>query len=306
MRPSRIKAKLARDEPVLITTLHLTDPSIYELASLMGFDGIWMDLEHHIHSLETAGELMRAARVGTADVVVRPAKGEFMRMGRILEAGAHGIMYPRCDDAKEAREVVRWSKFAPLGERGCDSANADAPYCSMPIDHYVKEANEQTFVIVQLEHASAIEQAEAIAAVKGIDVLMLGPADYSVLSGIPGQLRHPTIQKAKEKIAAAARNAGIHWGCPSLTLTDIRENLEMGARFICHNADIRIIKSGLESIQSDCEPLGFTFNNQFNDRLAAEHDGKQERGTSAKSGGQTPGARVQSPKPEVDHPTSNV
>src|SRR5947209_8624548 len=121
MRTSRIKAKLKRNEPVLLTTLHLIDPSLYELTSLIGFDGIWMDLEHHGYSVETATALMRAARVGGADILARPAKGEFMRVGRLLEAGAQGIMYPRCADAAEAREVVRWSKFAPLGQRGFDS-----------------------------------------------------------------------------------------------------------------------------------------------------------------------------------------
>src|SRR3954470_12076876 len=102
MRPSRVKAKLRRGEPVLLTTLHLTDPSLYELTSLLGFDGIWMDLEHHGYSLETALTLMRAARVGAADILARPAKGEFMRLSRFLEAGAQGIMYPRCEDAAEA------------------------------------------------------------------------------------------------------------------------------------------------------------------------------------------------------------
>src|SRR5207247_7294611 len=99
MRTSTVKAKLARNEPVLLTTLHLTDPSMYELTSTMGFDGIWMDLEHHSYSAETAAQLMRAARVGGADIMARPGKGEFMHLGRLLEAGAQGIMYPRCADA---------------------------------------------------------------------------------------------------------------------------------------------------------------------------------------------------------------
>src|SRR5262245_4568960 len=120
MRPSKIKAKLRRNEPVLLTTLHLTDGSLYELTSLLGFDGVWMDLEHHGYTVETATELMRAARVGSCDILARPAKGEFMRLGRLLEAGAQGILYPRCDNADEAREVVTWSKFAPLGKRGLD------------------------------------------------------------------------------------------------------------------------------------------------------------------------------------------
>src|SRR4051812_1259881 len=168
MRPSKIKAKLKRNEPILVTTLHLFDPSLYELASLMGFDGIWMDLEHHGTNVETAMTLMRAARVGSADVMVRPAKGEFMRLGRILEAGAQGIMYPRCADAAEAREVVSWAKFAPLGRRGLDGANADAPYCSMPVDAYVRAANEQTFLVVQIEDREAVANARAIAEVEGV------------------------------------------------------------------------------------------------------------------------------------------
>jgi 4-hydroxy-2-oxoheptanedioate aldolase len=82
MRFSRIKAKLRKNEPALITCLHYTDATLYEMTSLMGFDGIWMDLEHHAYSVETAAKLMCAARVGASDIVARPAKGEFMRMGR--------------------------------------------------------------------------------------------------------------------------------------------------------------------------------------------------------------------------------
>src|SRR5215470_14201547 len=165
MRPSKIKAKLKRNEPVLLTTLHFIDPSLYEMTSLMGFDGIWMDLEHHGTGVETAMTLMRAARVGSADIMVRPAKGEFMRLGRLLEAGAQGILYPRCDDPAEARQLVRWSKFAPLGQRGFDGGNPDMPYCTMPVADYVRAANEQTFIIIQIEEASALSHARAIAEV---------------------------------------------------------------------------------------------------------------------------------------------
>ncbi len=263
MRPSRIKAKLARNEPVLVSALHFVDPSVYELVSLMGIDGIWLDMEHHATSLEKANELMRAARVGVSDIIARPGKGEFMRMGRMLEAGAQGIMYPRCDDAKEAAEVVRWSKFAPLGERGIDTANPDNPYCSMPLDQYLLEANRQTFVVIQLEQAHAIEQADAIAAVEGVDMLMLGPGDFSILSGIPGQMDHDLIRQAKEKIAAAAKNAGIHWGSTCGTVQDIADMLKMGARFICHGCDLLMVIRGFQQLQQDCSPLGITFDNQL-------------------------------------------
>jgi 4-hydroxy-2-oxoheptanedioate aldolase len=263
MRPSRIKAKFARNEPVLLTQLHFTDPSVYELTSLLGFDGIWMDMEHHGYSVETAGTLMRAARVGSADVMVRPAKGEYMRMGRILELGAQGIMYPRCADAAEAAEVVRWSKFAPLGTRGFDGGNPDMPYCAMEIADYIRAANRETFVVIQIEDAEALEHARAIAAVEGVDALCFGPADFSILSGIPGQFDHPRLRDAQRRIAEAAKSAGKDWGQPVGSIEQARQLMSMGARFFCYGADIVHVLQALQKAQQVFKPLGFTFDSRL-------------------------------------------
>lgn len=259
MRTSRIKAKLSQNLPVLLTSLHYSDPSLYEMTSLMGFDGIWLDLEHHHHSVETANTLLRAARVGSSDVMVRPAKGEFMRMSRILEAGATGIMYPRCDSAAEAREVVRWSKFAPMGQRGIDAANPDNPYCMMPLVDYLKAANEQTFVVIQIEDQNALAQVDEIAAVDGVDIVFFGPGDFSILSGIPGQMNHPLIKDAMRTVAAACQKAGKNWGTPIFNIEHAQEVLGLGGRFLCHSADILLVKNGLEEIQKRFTPLGVTF-----------------------------------------------
>jgi 4-hydroxy-2-oxoheptanedioate aldolase len=256
-----VKEKLARNEPALITALHFTDPSVFELTSLMGFDGIWMDLEHHGTSVETAGSLMRAARVGTSDIMVRPAKGEFMRTARLLELGAQGIMYPRCESAAEARELVKWTKFAPLGQRGFDGGNPDMPYCAMDMASYVRTANEQTFIAVQLEDAKAVSQAEEIAAVDGVDVLFFGPADFTVLSGFPGQFDHPKVHEALSQVASGARKAGKHWGTTSANPERSRKLMEMGSRFICHGCDLIMVKAGLDQIQQQYSSLGFTFRN---------------------------------------------
>jgi 4-hydroxy-2-oxoheptanedioate aldolase len=263
LRPSKIKSKLRRNEPTLITTLHFTDPSAYELASLMGFDGIWMDLEHHATSLETASQLMRAARVGTADILARPAKGEFMRLGRILECGAQGIMYPRCTDAAEARELVRWAKFAPMGCRGMDGGNPDMPYCTMPLQEYIAAANEETFLVAQIEDPSAVAHAAEIASVPGIDVLFFGPGDFSVLAGVPGQFQHPLIAEAIQIVANAAKAAGKHWGMPVGSPERAKQLLEMGARLLAFGADLIWLKNGLEETRQRFGPLGFTFDGRL-------------------------------------------
>ena len=263
MRPSRIKAKLRRGEPALVTTIHATDPSFFEMVSLMGFDGLWLDLEHSALSLETAAGLMRAARVGGADMLVRPAKGEVMRMGRILEAGAQGIMYPRCSDAAEAREVGRWAKYAPLGRRGIDTGNADNPYCLMPLDEYVRAANDQTFVVVQIEEPDAVAHAREIAEVEGVDVLFFGPGDFSVLAGVPGQFQHPMIEEAIRTVAEAARAAGKHWGIPVGSPERAKQMLDLGARLLAYGADIIWVQQGLAETRRQFGPLGFTFDGPF-------------------------------------------
>jgi 4-hydroxy-2-oxoheptanedioate aldolase len=241
----------------------LNDPSIWELASLLGLDCLWLDLEHHAHSLETANQLMRAARVGTSDVVARPAKGEWMRMMRLLEAGAQGILYPRCEGADEAREVVRMCKFAPLGERGFDGGNPDMPYSSMDIADYVEMANRETFIIAQLENEQSVLQAEQILEVPGIDGVMLGPADFTVLSGIPGQFEHPRVQEAIDHIAQAAYNTGKHWGTVASDNRKVEQLKNMAATLFFSGADILAVKAALEKLRDDLIPFGFIFDGQL-------------------------------------------
>jgi 4-hydroxy-2-oxoheptanedioate aldolase len=251
MRPSIVKRKLARKEPVVGITLHLTDPSLYEMASLMGFDYIWMDLEHHAYSVETASNLMRAARVGSSDIMARPGKGEFMRLGRLLESGAQGILYPRCDDADEARQVVRWSKFAPLGTRGIDGANPDMPYCSMDPAEYVRMANAETWIVIQIEDPQALKHADEIAAVEGVDVVMLGPADFSILCGVPGQFEHPKVEEALNVVARAADRHGKAWGTIASTPERARQLVERGALWTTCGCDLIWVKNGLEQARAD-------------------------------------------------------
>jgi 4-hydroxy-2-oxoheptanedioate aldolase len=260
MRFSQIRAKLSRNEPVLITTLHLCDATLFEMGSLMGFDGLWIDMEHHAHSLDAVQNLMRAARIGRSDIVLRPAKGEFMRMGRMLEAGAQVIIYPRCDNADEAAEFVTWAKFPPVGKRGCDGGCADNPYCFTPTDQYIRHANEQTVLVAQIEDPAALENVESIAAVPGIDAIFLGPGDFSAFGGFPGQINHPLVEDASRRIAEATRRAGKHWGRPVASAEEAQRYVEQGARFFNCSSDLLMIKEGLLRLQRTFVAAGFSFN----------------------------------------------
>lgn len=263
MRLSRVRQKWAAGEPAMCVAIAAIDPAFAEMASLLGFDCLWLDLEHHNRSLETAASLMRAARVGVSDVIARPAKGEFLRMARMLEAGATGIMYPRCDHEDEAAEVVKNCKFMPEGERGVDGGGPDMPYCSMPLTEYLATANSETYVFIQIEDPRALERVERIAAVPGVDGIFFGPGDFSVFAGIPGQLNHPTILKAQERVAAATKAAGKRWGMPAVSPENLTRILSMGASFVASATDIVLLKTAFEGIQKQYATAGFTFDNRL-------------------------------------------
>ncbi|MBI4026995.1 MAG: aldolase [Verrucomicrobia bacterium] len=263
MRFSRVRQRWAEGKPAMATVCGLTDGSISEMTSLMGFDCIWMDSEHMPTSIETLSRMIRATRVGVSDVMARMAKGELMLMGRLLEAGAQGIMYPRCDNAAEAREVVRWAKFAPLGERGFSGSNMDQPYGSMNMGEYVEFANRETFLVIQVESPKAVKQSRAIAEVEGVDVVFFGPADFSVLSGNPGDFRNPILRKARARAARDAIAAGKRFGTLVFSADMAKECLDLGASLLCYGADLMFIKQGLETMQVTFGPLGFTFENRL-------------------------------------------
>jgi 4-hydroxy-2-oxoheptanedioate aldolase len=262
MRKSKTLAKWRAGIPVLGTTLHFNDPSVYEMTSLLGFDLIWIDLEHHAHSLETAGNLMRAARVGASDMLARPAKGEFMRTARLLEAGAQGIMYPRCTSAEEAAEVVRNAKFPPFGMRGVDGAGPDMPYGFMNLKEYLQTANEEIFIIIQIEDAEGLANAEAIASVEGVDMLFFGPGDYSVQEGFPGNFEDPRYQVALEKIAHAAKATGKLWGTPAFSTAHAKTLLDSGAMLVTRSSDLTFLRTAFYKLREDFSELGFTFDDR--------------------------------------------
>ncbi|BBO32849.1 HpcH/HpaI aldolase family protein [Lacipirellula parvula] len=255
MKINGIKQRLAKNEPSFLTTLHLFDPAVYEMASMIGVDGIWMDMEHRTFSMETAQLLLTATRAGgDADVLLRVSRGEMSSVTRALECGAQGVIYPRCESPEEAREVVRNAKFAPLGQRGCDGWNRDAPFGTMPLNDYIAAANEQTLVVIQIESPAALELAPEIAKVDGVDVLMFGPGDYSVLAGVPGQMRSSAVLNASRRVCEAALSAGKHFAQPAGSLEAAEELMAMGGRIIFHDADILMVNRGLRAMQEMFKP----------------------------------------------------
>lgn len=243
MRSSKVKQIWKDGGLALGTLVKSTDPVHTEILSQMGFDLLWYDLEHNDKSVETFANLCRAARVGDVDVLARPARWETMRMGRMLEAGAHGIMYPRCESADEAREVIRWAKFAPQGERGFDGGSADNNFGSYPAGDYTAKANQESWVLIQIESPAALPHVREIAEIEGVDGIFFGPGDFSLLSGKPGQIKHEDVLSAAKRIADDTLAAGKVFGTLVFDTDHSKFMQDAGAKLLIHGADIIYYKN---------------------------------------------------------------
>jgi 4-hydroxy-2-oxoheptanedioate aldolase len=224
----------------------VVEPWLTEVIGKLGFDVVWFDMEHRAHGYEAIHGLSLACRVTDIDLMVRIRKTGYTSAMRALEFGANGIMVPHCRNATEARQWVGWTRFPPLGNRGFDGAGVDGDYSLANPIPYLKERNEETFLVLQIEDGEAVESANEIAAVEGVDVLFVGPADLSINYGVPMQREHPLVQQAIDKVANAAAKAGKWWGTVTSTPETAQKELDRGARMITCADDHFLLVKGLQ------------------------------------------------------------
>src|SRR5262249_38690636 len=139
----------------------------------------------------------------------------------------------------------------PRGARGFNNTGIDGRFSTVPMTEYMRRANAETFVAIQIEHIDAVEDVERIAAVGDIDVLFVGPADLSQSMGIPGEWDHPRFWAALDGGAGAARQQGIHWAVLPLDLPFARRCVDMGCRMLSVGIDVWAVQKGVKAFQED-------------------------------------------------------
>jgi 4-hydroxy-2-oxoheptanedioate aldolase len=195
-RKSRLLSKLRAGEYPTTMKLNLSDPRVTEIAGLSGVDAVWMCNEHVPNDWIGLENQIRVSRGSYSDYI------------RPFEADATGIIVPHVSTAAEAKQIVEWVRFYPVGKRALDGGNADAMYCDLPIEEYIAHSNSERIVILQIESPEALENVEAIAAVPGFDGLLFGPGDFSHRIGKVGKLDDPQVVAARKRVAAAAVKNG--------------------------------------------------------------------------------------------------
>ncbi|HSC15016.1 MAG TPA: aldolase/citrate lyase family protein, partial [Gammaproteobacteria bacterium] len=210
---------MKRREKLLGTMVTLASAASAEVLAALGFDWLFIDGEHGPLETRELLEILQAVGDKTACIVRVPQAAE-VPIKKALDLGAHGIIVPQVNTAEQAADVVRWSRYAPEGERGVGLARAHG--YGQNFREYLSAANREIAVIVQAEHARAVENIDAIARVPGVDAVLVGPYDLSASLGKMGQIDDPAVAAAIDRVTTACRGAGMPLGIFGVTAAAVR------------------------------------------------------------------------------------
>ena len=205
-----VKEMLINKQPVLGCMVNGPYPALVEMLGLAGFHFVFIDVEHSTLSFRECEELVRAAEIRHIVPLIRTPENNPKTILRYMDLGAMGIIIPDVNSKEEAESAVRAVKYAPRGERGLATTRSqDFGYGKSKSD-YFRDANNETMVIVLIESKEGVENAEEILAVDGIDACFIGTSDLSMSLGVLGQVDHPLVRTAFDRVL----NIGIQLGKP--------------------------------------------------------------------------------------------
>jgi 2-keto-3-deoxy-L-rhamnonate aldolase RhmA len=218
---------------------------IAKAMAVSGFDWLFLDMEHGVMSLEACAQISAAALDAGIAPIARVPNGEYSIATRALDNGALGIVMPHVDTAAEAREVVNRLKYPPVGHRSMGGIGPHYGLRAVSTGEAAQALNAANLTVVMLETPTAIDNAEEIAAVPGVDVLLIGTNDLCAEMGIPGDFGNEKVAEAYRRMIAAARKHGKFPGMAGVYTEQIMPRyIEIGARFILAGQDAQFMLAG--------------------------------------------------------------
>ncbi len=208
--PNPLRRARLLKSPALGGWLQIAHPAPAEIHARLGFDWLCVDLEHGAIGVESMAAIFRAISGFDCVPAARVPANDPVWIRRSLDAGARAVIVPMVNSVEEAERAVRAARYPPRGERGYGFSRANAH--GIDFAGYARTANEDTAVVLQVEHVRAIRRLESIAAVADVDALLIGPYDLSGSLGVPGELEHPEVLAALEHFRTICRDAGMAAG----------------------------------------------------------------------------------------------
>ena len=252
---NNVTEKLARNEVVLsMTVRQMHDVGIGLIAKSAGFDTIYVDLEHSSFSLGDAAEICVTAQLAGVTPFVRVPALEPEYVSRLLDIGAMGIIAPHVNSVDDAKRVVQYAKYPPIGKRSASGRFPATFYVRKPVKEIYETMNRATTVLAMIESKGGLESVEAIAAVEGVDILHIGANDLSNELGLIGQIDHPALEAAIMRIIAAAKRYGKHIGIGGILGPQpamAARLVAAGVRYISTTTDLELLcNAATERVQS--------------------------------------------------------
>ena len=250
-----LKAKLARGEAVWGTfVFEYGSPAVPRIMKAAGWDYILIDTEHASFGMETVGNLLHVSSAVGLPAVVRVPEAQRSLLSRPLDAGALGVMVPRVESRAQAEQIVKYTRYFPLGDRGVALGTAHTAYQAVNGKQFIREANMEILLIMQVETQKGMEHLDEILSVPGLSVAYLGPHDLSTSMGLPGEVDHPRVVQA---IITFLRGCKRHRVTPGIWVDSIRDGrnwMRRGARFMTYGADFSMVQERSKMVLDALRP----------------------------------------------------
>jgi 2-dehydro-3-deoxyglucarate aldolase/4-hydroxy-2-oxoheptanedioate aldolase len=233
MQVNLTREKLSKGGTALGCALQVyRSPEIVRTFAAAGFDYVFIDLEHGSFDLETTHDMIVAANGSGITPIVRVAELLYSLVARLLDAGAQGIILPRVEDPRILEEALSWLRFPPQGKRGYGVNPTMIGYEARSFGEIIEHQNRNTLAVVQFETQTAMDRADDLLSLKGVDIAMVGPADLSISLGVAGQFEHPTLISTVERLIEKCNRHGVVPGIQVRTVAMAKAWIDRGMRFV--------------------------------------------------------------------------
>jgi 2-keto-3-deoxy-L-rhamnonate aldolase RhmA len=250
--PTSFRKRLVGGETLRGTLITISHPEVAEIMALCGFDWLFIDMEHSSISLPDAEGMVRAAAPGAHSVIRCPSNDEAW-IKRCLDVGADGIIIPRVNTRKEADYAVRHAKYPPTGDRSVGISRAHG--YGQTFNEYISRANEDTALIIQCEHITAVDHLPEIVQTEGIDAVFVGPYDLSASMNKTGQVTDPEVTGAIDRIRHTCQQANMPLGIFGASASAVKPFEKQGFTLLAVGVDTALLASSgkniLEEIKKD-------------------------------------------------------
>lgn len=239
---SPIRRRLRQSQPVFGCTITSTSLDMAARAASAGFHFLWLEMEHSPLTLETVRHIVLATRGLPAAPFARVPVAETWAAKRVLDAGAHGVIFPFVSTPDLAKVASEACRYPPSGRRGSGAGLATASWPDP--DGYIDSADRNVVVVAVIEEASALAHVDAIAATPGVDVVFIGTGDLSFSMGLRGQQDHPRIDEAAANLLLAARRHGKAAGRPAGSPELAERYIDQGFLFFQAPSELALFEAG--------------------------------------------------------------